>query len=187
MSGKAVGFADLRSRRRFMSHDRARANARHHCRRSAIRDRTRSHQRRYDGRVSPLRSMPDRGKDAAVARSQMRATTTISSAPVSTAGLPGTPGSRPTSGSRGGARRRWHLPRLSIVIPSNGWITLVWLRSHGGPRLSPRLSSIAPLRDGYRWKTHGFSFRAYASTLHVQSGSLTYVPSMIAAQGESLV
>lgn len=83
MSCKAVGFADLRSRRRFMSLDGARVNARHHCRRSATCDRMRPHQR-FDERVSPIRSMSDRGKDAAVARSQMRTSTTISSVPVST-------------------------------------------------------------------------------------------------------
>lgn len=83
MSCKAIGFADQRSRRRFMSLDGARANARHHCRRSTTCDRMRPHQRRYGERVSSLRSMPDRGKDAAVARSQMRTSTTISSVPVS--------------------------------------------------------------------------------------------------------
>lgn len=136
MSGKAVGFADLRSRRRFMSFDRARANARHHCRRSAIRDRMRSHQRRYDeSRVSPLRFMPDRGEDAAVARSQMRTSTTITSAPVSTQGFPGTElATDHRFLQRGKEEATLHDFPLSFH-PAE--ITLVWL-CYRDPRVSPR-------------------------------------------------
>lgn len=124
MSCKAVGFADLRSRRRFMSLDGTRASARHHCRRSATCDRMRPCQRHYDERVSPLRSMPDRGEDAAVARSQMRTSTTISSTAVSTRPPPEVGiailGVR---SMREEEEEEDHVPRLSIVIPSE-WRSL---------------------------------------------------------------
>lgn len=116
MSCKAVGFADLRSRRRFMSLDRARANARHHCRRSATYDRMRLHQRRYDERVSSVRSMPDRGKDAAVTRSQMRTSTTITSVPVSTRACQRI--EVVINVQSWWCERRWYLLRLSIVTPT---------------------------------------------------------------------
>lgn len=95
MSCKAVGFANQRSRRRYMSLDGIRADTRHHCRRSS--DRMRPHQRRYNERVSPLRSMPDRGRDAAASGSQMRTSTTITSLPVSARRFASGSGPRPTN------------------------------------------------------------------------------------------
>jgi len=86
MSCKAIDFADRLSRRCFMSLDRIRASARYYWRRSTTSDRMHSSRRSHDERASSLRSMSDRGKDAAVAiaaRSQMLISTTVSFVPVS--------------------------------------------------------------------------------------------------------
>jgi len=86
MSCKAIDFADRLSRRCFMSLDRIRASARYYWRRSSTSDRMHSSRRSHDERASSLRSMSDRGKDAAVAiaaRSQMLISTTVSFVPVS--------------------------------------------------------------------------------------------------------
>jgi len=127
MSREAVGFADLRSRRDFMSLDGAHVNARHqHCWRSGICSYMHPYQRRYncydcyDERVTSLRSMFDCEKD--IVRSYLRPMSTTPSRYVRVSPRK----SRSITDLRVIARRR----RIFYDFPlSHGpmSLTLVWL------------------------------------------------------------